>query len=106
LKIREDKIFSFINNLREHILCPVCEIISSQNVLLLKRTQFQTLRSTFFVVVSSLVSGIKEMGHGELTTTISCSSFMPLCLQRNQPDITLKVFRTGLGISFFPGRQT
>jgi hypothetical protein len=33
-----------------------------------------------FIAVLFLVLGIKEMGHGELTTTSFCSSFMPLSL--------------------------
>jgi len=50
LKIQEDKIFIFITNLREQVIYPVCEIISSQSFLLLKRRQFQTLQSTFLLL--------------------------------------------------------
>jgi len=67
----------------------------------LKEDNFKRCKVIFVVV-----SGIKEMGHGELKTTSSCISFMPLCLQRNQLDITLKVFKIGVVISFCPGFQT
>jgi hypothetical protein len=51
-----------------------------------------------------LVLGIKEMGHGELTTTIrttttNCSVFMPLVLPAGgQADTTLNIFTAGMGI--------
>jgi hypothetical protein len=106
LKILEDKIFIFLRTLRENGIYLVCEIISSQSVLLLKRRQFQTLQSTFALPFLLWCLEFKKMGHAELTTTSSCSSYVPLCLQRDQLDITLKVFRTGVGISFFPGCRT
>jgi len=105
LKIWEDKVLFLLKIYVSMLFILFVKLFLHKASCYLKKT-ISNVAKYFFVTVSSLASGIKEMGHGELTTTSSCSSFMPLCLQRNKLDITLEVFRTGVDIYFFPGCQT